>query len=141
MSNHFFLSLGQIPETTMTDCEAKESESDIQFRCPCGECSLKTHLQDGCHKSCIPYLEMTTLSKEDKDDLNYILKKDTKKIMKSFNNLSDRTCDSLIRQEVMVERLVRVAVNFDPSLRDKLKKSKSIDEVLLRKCHSSIMKF
>ena len=72
---------------------------------------------------------MTTLSKEDRENLNYILKKDTKKIMKSFDNLSDGTCDSLIRREVPVERLVRVAVKFDPSLRDELKKSKSIDEV------------
>jgi hypothetical protein len=45
------------------------------------------------------YLEMTTLSKEDQENLNYILKKDTKKIMESFTDLSNGTCDSLIRQE------------------------------------------
>ena len=72
---------------------------------------------------------MTTLSKQDRENLHYILKKDTKKIMESFDDLSDGTCDSLIRQEVAVERLVRVAVKFDHSLRDELKKSKSIDEV------------
>ena len=128
--NHF-LSLGQIPETTPPDCEAKESESDIKFQCPCGICSLETYLQDGCPKSCIPYLGMTTLSKADKEDLNFILKKDTKKIMNSFNTLFNKTCDSLIQQEVAVERLVRVAVRFDSSLRNELKKSKSINEVFI----------
>jgi hypothetical protein len=115
--------------TTDHDCDVKESEFDIRFECPCGECLLETYLQDGCPKSCIPYLGMTTLSEEDRENLNYILKKDTKKIIDSFDSLSDGTCDSLIRQEVTVERLVRVAVKFDPSLRDELKKSKSIDEV------------
>ena len=72
---------------------------------------------------------MTTLSKEDQENLNYILKKDTKKIMESFADLSNETCDSLIRQEVTVEKLVRVAVNFNSSLHDQPIKSKSIDQV------------
>ena len=125
----FFLSLGQIPETTMTDCEVKESESDIQFQCPCGECSLETYLQDGCPKSCIPYLGMTTLSKADQEDLNYILEKDTTKIMDRFTDLSNATCDSLIQQGVTVDKLVRVAVTSNPSLRDKLIDSTSVDRV------------
>ena len=121
----------QFPETTKTDCDAKEngSESDIQFRCPCGECSLETYLQDGCPQSCIPYLGMTTLSEEDQENLNYMLKKDTIKIMKSFTNLSNETCDSLIRQGVKVDSLVRVAINSDSSLHDKLIGSTSIDQV------------
>ena len=109
--------------------EAEETESIINFECPCGGCSLETYLQNGCPKSCIPYLGMTTLSKEDQENLNYILKKDTKKIMKSFAHLSNRTCDSLIQQGVTVERLVRVASNFNSSLRDQLMPSKSIDQV------------
>jgi hypothetical protein len=113
----------------MTDSEAEESESDIQFECPCGECSLEAYLQDGCPKSYIPYLGMTTLSKEDQENLNYILKQDTKKIMQSFTNLSNKTCDSLKRQGVTVDNLVRVAVHSNDSLRDELKKSKSIDEI------------
>ena len=72
---------------------------------------------------------MTTLSKGDQENLNYILKKDTKKIMESFTNLSNRTCDSLIRQEVTVDRLVRVAVTSNSSLHDKLTGSTSIDQV------------
>ena len=121
--------LGQIPETTTTDYEAKKSESDIQFRCPCGDCSLETYLQDGCPKSCIPYLGMTTLSEEDRENLNYVLKNDTKKIMESFANLSNGTCDSLIRQGVTAEKLVRMAVNFDSSLHDQLVGSTSVDRV------------
>ena len=72
---------------------------------------------------------MTTLSKEDQENLNYILKKDTKKIMESFANLSNGTCDSLIRQGVTVDKLVRVAVNFDSSLHDQLMGSTSVDRV------------
>ena len=119
----------RLPGTTTTDCEAKESESDIRFECPCGECSLETYLQEGCPKSCIPYLGMTTLSKEDQENLSYILRKDTKKIMDSFAQLSNRTCDSLKRQGITVDNLVRVAVNSNSSLHDQLIRSTSIDRV------------
>ena len=78
---NLFLSLGQLPKTTTTDCEVKETESDVKFECPCGECSVETYLQEGCPQSCIPHLGMTTLSKEDQENLSYILRKDTKKIM------------------------------------------------------------
>ena len=61
---------------------------------------------------------MTTLNEEDQENLNYILKKDTKKIMKSFAHLSNRTCDSLIRQGVTVKKLVRVAITSNSSLYD-----------------------
>ncbi|MCG8623156.1 MAG: hypothetical protein MJE68_14320 [Proteobacteria bacterium] len=72
---------------------------------------------------------MTTLSKGDQENLNYILKKDTKKIMESFTDLSNRTCDSLIQQKVTVDKLVRVAVTSNSSLHDKLTGSTSIDQV------------
>ena len=72
---------------------------------------------------------MTTLSKEDRENLNFTLKKDTKKIMRSFENLSNGICDSLKRQKVTVDNLVRVAVNSDSSLHDKLIKSTSVDRV------------
>ena len=104
MKNYFILTMTliwQLPGTTTTDCDTKESESDIQFQCPCGECSVETYLYKGCPKSCIPYLGMTTLSKEDRENLNFILKKDTKKIIGSFKNLSDRICDSLKRQALL----------------------------------------
>ena len=55
--------------------------------------------------------------------------------MESFANVSNRTCDSLVHQGVTVEKLVRVAVNSDPSLRDKLKESKSIDRVFTDLAH------
>jgi hypothetical protein len=72
---------------------------------------------------------MTTLSKGDQEDLNYILEKDTTKIMDSFADLSNATCNSLIRQGVTVGKLVRVAVISNPSLHDKLLGSASIDLV------------
>ncbi len=119
----------KLPETTITDSEAEESESNVRFECPCGECSIETYLQDGCPKSCIPYLGMTTLSKGDQENLNYILQKDTKKIMKNFANLSNATCNSLICQGVTVDKLVRVAVTSNSSLHDKLTGSTSVDQV------------
>ena len=116
-------------ETTTTDCDAKESEGDIRFCCPCGKCSLETYLQDDCPESCIPYLGMTTLSQGDKENLNYILKKDTKRIMDSFADLSNATCDSIKRQGIKIDHLVRVAVTSNSSLRDKLIESTSVDRV------------
>ena len=84
---------------------------------------------DGCPKSYIPYLGMTTLSKEDQENLNFILKQDTKKIMKRFADLSNRTCDSLVRRNITVERLIRVATNCNASLHNQLMNLKSIDLV------------
>ena len=131
MRKHFFLSsiYCQLSETTMTNYDAKESEGDVRFHCPCGECSVETYLQDGCPKSGIPYLGMNTLSKEDQENLNHILKKDTKRIMDSFAYLSNRTCDSLKRQGVTVDKLVRVAISSNSSLHDKLIGSTSVDQV------------
>jgi hypothetical protein len=123
------LLIWQLSGTTINDTDIKESESGTKFQCPCGECLLETYLQDGCPKSCIPYLGMTSLSKEDQENLNHILKNDTKKIMKSFANLSNETCDSLIRQGVTVDKLIRVALNSDSSLYGKLIGSTSVDRV------------
>ncbi|MCG8622114.1 MAG: hypothetical protein MJE68_08995, partial [Proteobacteria bacterium] len=108
----------------MTDNDAKESEGDIRFRCPCGECSVETYLKDGCPKSQIPYLGMNTLSQRDRENL----KKDTKKIMMNFADLSDNTCDSLKQQGVTVDNLVRVAIHSNPYLHDKLIGSTSVDQ-------------
>ena len=72
---------------------------------------------------------MTTLSKGDQENLNYILKKDTKKIMESFADLSNRTCDSLIEQKITVDKLVRVAITSNSSLHDELTGSTSVDQV------------
>ena len=72
---------------------------------------------------------MTSLSKDDQENLNYMLKKDTKKIMKSFTYLSNRTCDSLVQQGVTVERLIRVAANCNAYLLERLVKLTSIDLV------------
>jgi hypothetical protein len=72
---------------------------------------------------------MTSLSKEDQENLYHILKKDTKKIMDSFTDLSNETCDSLKRQGVTVDNLVRVALNSDSSLHDQLIGSTSVDRV------------
>ena len=55
--------------TSTAACEAEETESIINFECPCGGCSLETYLQDGCPISCIPYLGMTNLSEEDQEIL------------------------------------------------------------------------
>ena len=72
---------------------------------------------------------MNTLSEEDKENLNHVLKKDTKRIMERFADLSNETCDSLIQQGVKVDKLVRVAISSNPSLRDKLIGSTSVDQV------------
>lgn len=103
----------------------KKSVTAVEFLCPCRKCSLKVYLKEGCPKSCFPYLRMASLDKGDIEDMNFLLMKDIKEIMKSFRHLSNETCKSLARQEVTVDEIIRVAANFDSDTR--LRKLKSID--------------
>ena len=87
------------------------------------------YLKNGCPKSCIPYLGMpVNLSQGDKQNLKYALNKDTTKLCDSFRDLSDSTCDSLIKRNIKLDRLIRVAINHDKSLQLNSKSVKSMDE-------------
>lgn len=110
-----------------TDKRKTTAGLEETFKCPCGECSLMVYLKNGCAKSCIPYLGMpANLSLGDKRNLKYTLNKDTRKLCDSFRDLSDSTCDSFIKQDIALDRLIRVAINHDKSLQ--LTSVQSVDE-------------
>ena len=127
------------------------------FRCPCGECSLESCLEDGCPKlnsSSFPYLDVSQLDEDDKEDLTYQLTQDTSDMIMSFAKLFDATCVSLEEREVSVQRVVVRALSLGayesqkiqkPLLREdekELKSSKSMDEVfILLRPHMSFFNF
>ena len=121
---HFTVQEAVTDRSGTTTCTSLLQET---FKCPCGKCSLMVYLRNGCPKSCVPYLGMpANLSIGDERNLKYTLNKDTRKLCNSFRDLSDSTCDSLIKQGINLDRLIRVATNHDRSLQ--LASVQSMDE-------------
>ena len=88
-----------------------------QFRCPCGSCDLLTYLDKGCPKtnseSCsYPYLQISTLSKNDREDLIQKLSHDNAQIIKCFANLLSSTSESLKKRQIPVTQLVKVSLDY-----------------------------
>ena len=112
------------------DTEATTEDTDEdKFQCPCRECSLNSYIQFGCPKSRYPYLDMSKLSEDDKDNLAQILISYVKEIVKSFSKLSFTTSKSLKRRNVTIDELRNVVVNFsgDKSLSEALRRESTID--------------
>ena len=88
---------------------------DEVFRCPCGECSLESYLDQGCPKSSsssYPYLDVSKLDEDDKEDLTQKLSMDTTNMIKCFAELMDETCISLGTRGISVERLTMRALTL-----------------------------
>ena len=127
------------------------------FRCPCGQCSLESYIEDGCPKSnsdSFPYLDISKLDEDDKEDLTQQLSKDTTAMIKRFANLLDETSTSLAARRVSVQRLALRALTLGayeseeilkPILSEdeqKLMNSSSIDEAfLILRPHMSFFNF
>ena len=92
---------------------------------------MDSYIQIGCPNSRYPYLDMSKLSDDDKDNLAQILISHVEEIVESFSNLSLNTSVSLIRRNVTVDRLRNVVVHFsrDKSLSEALKRETTIDGV------------
>ena len=115
-----------------TEATTEDTNEDIiLFRCPCKQCSLDSYLRIGCPKSQYPYLEISKISQDDRDNLAQILIKHVKDIVKSFANLSVNTSESLIMRNVTVDKLRNVVANFsqDKSLSEELKGATTIDSM------------
>ena len=97
------------------------------FRCPCGQCTMETYLKDGCPKSNYPYLEMSKLTRNDKDNLAQILHTHVEDIIERFSDLAITTSESLTEKKVTVDKLKNVVVQRDKSLSEKLRQATSID--------------
>ena len=128
------------------------------FRCPCGQCSLESYLEDGCPESnsanSFPYLDISRLDEDDKVDLTHQLSEDTSEMIVSFAELLDEICVSLGEQKVPVQRVVMRALSLGayesqtvqkPLLNEdekELRNAKTIDEVfIILKSHMSFFNF
>ena len=139
--------------------EAKdEVDDDLEvFHCPCGNCSLESYLEDGCPKSntdSFPYLDISKLDEDDKEDLMQQLSQDTSDMIMSFAKLFDETCVSLQEREISVQRVVVRALSLGayesqaiqkPLLSEdekELKSCKTVDEVfIVLRPHMSFFNF
>ena len=112
-------------EAHLTNVDERTSEPI--FRCPCKGCTLESYLNRGCPKSYYPYLEMSRLSQNDKDNLTQILLTHIEDIIERFSDLAISTSESLTDRNVTVEKLKNVVVQRDRSLCEKLRQATSID--------------
>ena len=127
------------------------------FRCPCGLCSLESYIEDGCPTSnsdSFPFLDITKLDEDDKEDLTQQLSKDTSDMIMCFAKLLDETCVSLENQGVSVHRVAMRALSLGayesqtiqkPLLSEdekELRCSKTMDEAfLVLRPHMSFFNF
>ena len=89
--------------------------ADAEFRCPCGDCSLDSYLDNGCPKSkpnSFPFLDMAKLDEDDRRDLHFKLLQDVDNIKKTFAKLIYNICESIESRGVDVHKLALCALNF-----------------------------
>lgn len=129
-----------VPEIDRDEESSDGSESScLVLRCPCGQCSLKSYLENDCPKSksgSFPYLCLSPeLDKDTRLDLISVLDAGTAKIINSFADLLDKISESLDSRGISAEALVNRALSLlaAPKLQDSLLRE---DEKQLRECKS-----
>ena len=101
--------------STVTPTDKLVSQSSLHFRCPCGICDLDSYLDSGCPMTTsqtYPYLELTKLSDDDKEDLVQTLSQDTANILESFADLITETSRSFRERKVDVKVLVNTSLSL-----------------------------
>ena len=76
------------------------------FHCLSEQYSLESYLEAGCLKSnsdLFPYLDISKLDEDDKEDLMHQLSQNTSDMMMSFAKLLDEICVSLEKRKISVE--------------------------------------
>lgn len=99
--------------------------SEDNFRCPCGKCDLDSYLDKGCPKTTsqsYPYLELSKLNEDDKEDLIQKLSSDTANIIECFADLITNTSKSLRSRNVEVSTLVSTSLNLGAYRSDRVQK-------------------
>ena len=111
-----------------------------KFHCPCGKCTLEDYLRKGCREGNFPYLELSRLDEDDREDVIQQLSEETKKIVKCFCALLDTTCLSLKTRGVptleLARRVLELGTYTSPNVQKplmseeitRLENSKSIEE-------------
>ena len=92
------------------------------FGCCCGKCTLSSFIERGCpapltSRNMFPYLKLGELTDEQQEDLKERLRYESQEIMMRFQELVSITIESLIRQNVSLDRLVSHVMTlgaFDP---------------------------
>lgn len=119
------------------------------FRCPCGMCSLESYLKSDCPRPKLmpfPYLNLSKLDEDEREDLIQRLSDDLTKMITKFAKLFNEICESLQSRDVTTQRLARQALSLGayesqniqkPLLSEDekdLRSSKNIDEsfIILR---------
>ena len=106
-----------------------------KFQCPCRKCTLKKYLREGCRAvaNSIPYLELSKLDEQDKEDLIQQLSQETKKIIGYFSDLIDSTCFSLKKRGVttieLARRVLELGAYTSPSIVQKPLMSEEVNEL------------
>ena len=146
-------------EEIETEVDDNSEQANEFFHCPCGRCSLESYLDKGCQytnskKSLFPYLDVTNLDENSKDDLIQTLTNDLAEIMNCFAEVLYKTAVSIRRRgepAVIVERLIFRALGigaFDhphiqkPLLKEdeiELKCSKTVDAAFIILRHHVIL--
>ena len=99
--------------------------SEHHFRCPCGTCNLDFYLDNGCPETTsqtYPYLELSRLTENEKEDLVQKLSNDTANIIESFADLITDTSESLRAKNIEVGVLVSRALNIGAYKSDRVQK-------------------
>ena len=125
-----------------------------KFHCPCGKCTLEDYLKEGCPEGHFPYLELSKLDEDDREDLIQQLSEETKKIIGCFSDLLDSTCFSLKDRGVttieLARRVLELGAYISPNAQKplmseevaELKNSKTIDKsLLILQLHMSFFNF
>ena len=118
----------------------------IEFVCPCGNCSLKSYINNCCPLTtsmAFPYLNLTQLlsNQIEKENLIQGLTNAVEEINDTFDNLVDEVCDALIdNKDVNPQELARRVINtskvhISEYHQEKLMKSVCLNEsfVILKK--------
>ena len=90
--------------------------NDQVFHCPCRGCSLESYLDKGCplsKQNSFPFLDLSKLDEDNKEDLIQTLSKDTENIIKGFATLFNHTCKSLIEKGIFTLQVARCALSLD----------------------------
>ena len=117
------------------------TEDTLKYLCGCGGCSLEKIITEGC--DCpgslqrFPLLDIQKLPKVKSQQYLYMLAKEAEIINDEFASLCDDICQSMIRRDISVQRIItflRISKRFTivtrkTELHQRLDRSKTIEEV------------
>ena len=104
------------------DAPPSEESKKPPFGCGCGKCTFLSFIAWGCptpvpSASSFPYLDLSELTPKQQEELRGRLQFESQQIMMQFQKLVSSTIESLIRQNVSLQRLVSHIMTlgaFDP---------------------------